>query len=341
MISDAVIRGQLANVLDETDLDGLGVREVGKVRDSYMQKDRRIIVTTDRISAFDRVLGTIPCKGQTLNQIAAFWFKEMADIVDNHVIDVPDPSVMVVRECRQLPLEFVVRGYITGVTKTSAWYNYENGVRDFCGNSLAEGLKKDQKFDSPILTPTTKLEKHDRSISRDEAIGDGLIDAAKFDEAAEICFAMYARGVELAASRGLILVDTKYEMGEIDGKLVVSDEVHTPDSSRYWYADTYQELFDAGETQRKLDKEYVREWLAERGFLGDGQPPALPDDVRVEAAKRYIQAYELLTGREFVVPDQPILERVRAATAQYAVSPLTDPSCESEVRSPDLPLQVG
>ena len=220
---------------------------------------------------------------------------------------------MIVRECQQLPLEFVVRGYITGVTKTSAWTNYNNGVRNLCGNVLPEGLVKDQKLDTPIITPTTKLEEHDRNISKDEAIAEGLIDSATFDKAAEICLKLYNRAVEHAASRGLIFVDTKYELGAINGDLVISDEINTPDSSRYWFTETYQSLFDAGEEQRKLDKEYVRQWLAERGFTGDGVPPTLTDEVREEAARRYVNAYELITGKSFVVHDEPILERVRKA----------------------------
>jgi phosphoribosylaminoimidazole-succinocarboxamide synthase len=217
---------------------------------------------------------------------------------------------MVVHECEQLPLEFIVRGHITGVTKTSAWYNYERGVRNFCGNMLAEGLRKDQKLDRPILTPTTKHEKHDRPISREEAIKEGLIDARTFDDAADICFHLFDAGVKHAASRGLILVDTKYELGKLNGKLVVSDEIHTPDSSRYWFSDTYEELFAARKDQRKIDKEYVREWLVSQGFRGDGQPPALTDEVRIEAAKRYIQAYETVTGLEFKISDEPAETRI-------------------------------
>ena len=315
MIVEQRIEAQLDNTLEETHFDGLGEVEHGKVRDSYRQGDRRILVVTDRISAFDCVLGTIPFKGQVLNQLAAFWFEQTADICPNHVISVPDPNVMIVHECEQLPVEFVVRGYITGVTKTSAWYNYEHGVRDFCGNKLPEGLRKDQKLEQPILTPTTKLEKHDRNVSREEAIGEGLIDAEIFDAAADICFRLYARGVEIAAKRGLIFVDTKYEIGRLGGKLVVSDEINTPDSSRYWYADTYHELFEAGQEQRKLDKEYVRTWLAEQGFRGDGEPPVISDPVRIEAAKRYIQAYELITGSEFVVSEEPIAERMERSLA--------------------------
>jgi phosphoribosylaminoimidazole-succinocarboxamide synthase len=210
----------------------------------------------------------------------------------------------------------VVRGYITGVTKTSAWYNYQQGVRNLCGNVLPDGLKKDQKLEKPIITPTTKLEKHDRNISREEAIAEGLIDGKTFDAAAELCLKLYDFGVKHAATRGLIFVDTKYELGTLDGELVVSDEINTPDSSRYWYSDTYQELFEAGADQRKLDKEYVREWLAARGFRGDGEPPTLTDDVRVQAAQRYIQAYELITGVDFEVSEGSVTERVHAALAR-------------------------
>ena len=318
MVSIQNIRAALNNTLGETHCEGLGDREQGKVRDSYRQKNRRIIVTTDRISAFDVVLGTIPFKGQVLNQVAAYWFEQTRDIVPNHILAVPDPNAMVVSECEQLPLEFIVRGYITGVTKTSAWYNYERGVRQFCGNLLPEGLVKDQKLDAPILTPTTKHEKHDRSISRDEAIAEGLIDAATFDKAKDICLKLYRRGVEIAAARGLILVDTKYELGRLNGDLVLSDEVHTPDSSRYWFADSYERCFAARQDQRKLDKEYVREWLVEQGFRGDGTPPALSESVRVEAARRYIESYELLAGRTFEVSDEPIQRRLLRNLAPYA-----------------------
>jgi len=310
MIPENRLRAELALTLDATALPLPGERRQGKVRDSYTQGDRRLLVTTDRVSAFDCVLGTIPFKGQVLNQLAAFWFEKTRDIAPNHVLDIPDPNVMVVKECDQLPLEFIVRGYITGVTKTSAWYNYERGVRNLCGNPLPDGLRKDQKLPQPILTPTTKHEEHDRNISREEAIREGLIDGALFDRAAALCFNLFKRGQEFAATRGLILVDTKYEIGLRDGQLTVSDEIHTPDSSRYWFADTYETLFKAGRDQRKLDKEYVREWLANQGFLGDGPPPPLTDEVRIEAAKRYIQAYEVVTGLEFKVDDEPVASRM-------------------------------
>jgi phosphoribosylaminoimidazole-succinocarboxamide synthase len=313
MLSEARLRAELMQTLDRTGFDGLGAREQGKVRDSYRQNGRRVLITTDRLSAFDCVIGTIPFKGQVLNQLAAFWFETTHAIAPNHVLDVPDPNVMVVQECEQLALEFIIRGYITGVTKTSAWYNYERGVRDFCGNRLPEGLHKDQRLEQPILTPTTKHEKHDRPVSREQAIAEGLIDAATYDAAARICFRLFDAGVRHAAARGLILVDTKYELGRRDGRLLVSDEIHTPDSSRYWFADTYESLFAAGRDQRKVDKEYVREWLVAQGFRGDGEPPRLPDEVRLEAARRYIQVYELVTGREFVASDEPVRLRIERA----------------------------
>lgn len=313
MVDDARIRAELDNVLADVDFPELGNRISGKVRDSFVIGKKRILVTTDRISAFDRILGTIPFKGQVLNQLAAFWFEKTRQTVPNHMLDVPDPNIMVVAECGQLPLEFIVRGYITGVTKTSAWMNYAAGARVICGNALPDGLKKDQKLERPILTPTTKHEEHDRNISRAEAITEGLIDGATFDAAAALCLKLFDAGVRHAACQGMILVDTKYEIGTRDGQLVVSDEIHTPDSSRYWFADTYQSLFDAGRDQRKLDKEYVREWLAARGFRGDGPVPTLTEEVRIEAAKRYIEAYERVTGLPFKPIEGPIRDRVRRA----------------------------
>ncbi len=306
MISDDVISNQINSTLRTTDFPGLGERFEGKVRDNYRGKKGMVIVTTDRISAFDRVLGTIPFKGQVLNQLASFWFDQTKDIVSNHVTDVPDPNVMMVRECKSIPIEMVVRGYITGVTKTSAWYNYSKGVRNFCGNVLPEGLKKDQKFKKPIITPSTKLDKHDRSLSGEDIIKEGLVDAELFDRLAEISLKLFDRGTKIAARQGLILADTKYEFGLLGGKIVLIDEIHTPDSSRFWFADTYEKLFSEGKEQRKLDKEYVRTWLAERGFLGEGKIPEIPDSIKTEAAKRYIQAYELITGKNFeAVPGNP------------------------------------
>ena len=315
MVSDERMAKELAGTLERTAFTHLGVAHAGKVRDSYVNGGVRTIVTTDRQSAFDRILGTIPFKGQTVNAIANFWFDATADIVPNHLLGVPDPNVIRARECELVALEFVVRAYITGVTKTSLWFNYESGQREMAGNRLPEGLRKNERLQKPILTPTTKLEEHDRNISRAAAISQGLITASMFDRIAELSFALFARGSEVASERGLILVDTKYEFGVLGDDVVLIDEVHTPDSSRYWYADTYQSLFDDGKDQRALDKEPLREWFVERGFRGDGTPPTMPDEVRVATAKRYIALAQEITGRPFEATSDTAAERVSSLLA--------------------------
>jgi phosphoribosylaminoimidazole-succinocarboxamide synthase len=307
MIDTATIRDALTRTLDATSLDALGKKYEGKVRDNYTTADgRRYIVVTDRISAFDRVLGTLPLKGQVLNLLASFWFDKTRDVAQNHMIEVPDPQVLVARECTPLPVEMVVRAYVTGVTSTSIWTHYARGVRDFCGNALPDGLRKNERLPAPILTPSTKADKgdHDVSASRAEILAMGRIDARDFDAAAEIAFSLFAYGQRWCAERGLILVDTKYELGkDRDGRIVVIDEIHTPDSSRYWFADSYEGRFSRGEDPESFDKEYVRRYLAGLGFKGDGPIPVIPDEVRVEASRRYIEAYEKITGTAFV-PDQ-------------------------------------
>jgi phosphoribosylaminoimidazole-succinocarboxamide synthase len=314
MVSNDLIRAQLAKTLEKTDFPELGSKYVGKVRDCYSKNGQRTIVVTDRISAFDVVLGTIPFKGQVLNQIAAYWFESTRQIASNHVISVPDPTVMVAAECQLLPVEFVMRAYLTGVTTTSIWYHYEKGGRLFCGHKLPDGMRKNQKLDKPILTPSTKAPKggHDQSVSRAEILKEGVLSADDFDRAAEMCARIFAFGQSLTAQRGLILVDTKYEIGRrVDGSLCFIDEVHTPDSSRYWYADDYQVRFDRGEEPRGLDKEYLRRILADQGYRGDGPPPPLSDDVRCEAARRYIALYELITGKGFVPDFEEPAGRIR------------------------------
>ncbi len=314
MISDDVFKAQVAKTLDRTNFADLGVKYEGKVRDCYTRDGRRTIVVTDRISAFDVVLGTIPFKGQVLNQSAAYWFESSKHIAPNHVLTVPDPHVMVATECRLVPVEFVMRSYLTGVTTTSIWHHYERGARTFCGHKLPEGMRKNQRLEAAILTPSTKAAKggHDESVSREEILRREQMSAEEFDAAAAMCARMFTFGQELAARRGLILVDTKYEVDRRpDGALVFIDEVHTPDSSRYWYADDYQARFDRQEEPRGLDKEYVRRHLAERGYRGDGPPPPLPDDVRCEAARRYIAVYELVTGRAFVPDTEDPIARIR------------------------------
>jgi phosphoribosylaminoimidazole-succinocarboxamide synthase len=313
-IEEQVIRAQLGKTLDRTDFPELGEKYEGKVRDCYIRDGKRTIVVTDRLSAFDVVLGTIPFKGQVLNQMAAFWFEATANLAPNHVINVPDPTVMVARECQLLPVEFVMRGYITGVTSTSIWTHYQKGARVFCGHDLPEGMRKNQRLPRALLTPSTKAEKgeHDRSVSRAEILEMGLLSAADFDTAADMCARVFAFGQGEALRRGLILVDTKYEIGRRpDGSLCFIDEIHTPDSSRYWYADDYQDRFDRGEEPRGLDKEYVRRTLADQGYRGEGPPPPLTDDVRTEAARRYIQVCELITGRPFVANADEPTARIR------------------------------
>ncbi len=312
---DEVLRGQLGKTLPGTNLPKLGKRYEGKVRDNYSTPDgKRILVATDRISAFDVVLGTIPFKGQVLNQIAEYWFAETKKLAPNHVISVPDPNVTIARECTPLKAEFIMRAYLTGVTTTSIWYAYERGAREFCGHKLPEGMKKNQKLPRPLLTPSTKAEHgdHDESASRARLIEMGAITAEDFDRAGAIAETLFAFGQKRAAERGLILVDTKYEMGKsADGELLVIDEIHTPDSSRYWYAEDYEERLARGEDPRGLDKEYVRKWLvSERSYRGEGPPPALADEVRVEAARRYIATYELITGRSFVPDTSDPLPRI-------------------------------
>lgn len=300
-----LLRDQCERTLDHTDLPGLGRREVGKVRDSYIQGDRRTIVVTDRVSCFDVVVGTLPFKGQVLNEIAAFWFEKTRSIAPNHLESVPDPVVSVVRECRPLPVEFIMRGFLTGSTSTSIWTAYARGEREYCGHRLADGWSRHQPLPEPLLTPTTKAPQgqHDEFTSRDEILRRGVLSEEVYAEAERVTAALFAEGQRWVESRGLILVDTKYELAlDADDRLVVIDEIHTPDSSRYWYRDRYERAMSEGRDPEALDKEYVRRWLGEQGYKGDGKPPEIPVDVRVEAARRYIEAFEQITGRDFA-PD--------------------------------------
>ena len=315
-VSDDVLRHQLPLTLQGTHFDHLGQRYEGKVRDNYTTADgRRILIATDRLSTFDVVVGTIPFKGQILNQLAAYWFEETRGLAPNHVLSVPDPNVTIGRECEPLAAEFVMRSYLTGVTSTSIWYAYERGARQFCGHALPGGMKKNQPLERPILTPSTKAAKgdHDVSVSREQLIEMGAISADDFDRGAEIAHQLFAFGQKRAAERGLILVDTKYELGRTpEGAIVVIDEIHTPDSSRYWYADDYEARLAKGGEPRGLDKEYVRRWLVnERAYRGEGDPPPLPDEVRMEAARRYIATFELVTGKAFVPDTSEPLARIR------------------------------
>ena len=320
MVATETLHAALRCTLDETSHETLGLpttytRYEGKVRDNYSAPDgRRVLVVTDRISAFDRVLGTLPLKGQILNRLAAWWFEQTKHVAPNHVLSVPDAQALVAKECRPLPVEMVVRAYVTGVTSTSIWTAYERGERVFCGHRLPDGLRKHGKLPEAILTPSTKAEKggHDVSASREEILAEGRISAAHFDRAAELAMALFRFGQEKCAERGLLLVDTKYEFGiDASGEIVAIDEIHTPDSSRYWFAATYEERLAAGLDPESFDKEYVRRHLAAVGFKGDGPIPAIPDEVRVEASRRYIAAYEAITGETFVPDLEAPLPRLK------------------------------
>jgi phosphoribosylaminoimidazole-succinocarboxamide synthase len=309
MIPDAQLHAQLAHTLRQLDLPSLGDLYRGKVRDNYSRGERIVMVTTDRVSAFDHVLGTIPFKGEVLSRLTAFWFEKVKDIAPTHLVDVPDPSVMVVKKAKPFPVEIIIRGYITG----SLWRDYQAGKAGAYGIEWPKGLRKDQRFEAPIITPSTKAEygRHDEPISEQEILAKGLVAPEIWREATGVAERLFRRGQEWAQSRGLILVDTKYEMGIADGKLVVIDEIHTPDSSRYWVADGYEDRFARGEDQAMLDKENIRQWLIkEHGFSGHGTPPPLTDEVRVMLARKYIEVYERLTGETFTSGVGSVAERI-------------------------------
>lgn len=324
MVDVSLIQKALAHPLDRSDFPLLGKKYEGKVRDNYSTADgKRVIVVTDRISAFDRVLGTLPLKGQVLNHAAAFWFANTAHIAPNHVLSVPDPNILIAKECTPLPVEMVVRAYLTGSTSTSIWVHYERGAREFCGHRLPEGLKKHAQLPEPILTPSTKAPKgdHDISASRAEILQISGMPAADFDAAAEMAMALFREGQRLCAARGLILVDTKYEFGKTaDGQIVVIDEIHTPDSSRFWYSASYQSRFEAGQDPESFDKEYVRRYLVDQNYRGEGPIPVIPDGVRVEATRRYIEAVDLITGAPFVPNLEEPDARMRKNLAQAGLT---------------------
>ncbi|MEA2070898.1 MAG: phosphoribosylaminoimidazolesuccinocarboxamide synthase [Asgard group archaeon] len=297
------IREHLGKTFKKSDLQGFGKKESGKVRDLYHKEDKIILVTPDRISAFDKILTQgIPYKGQALNQTSAFWFKKTKDIIQNHIVSVPDPNIMVAQECEPIPIEAIVRGYITG----SAWRKYkklreEGKPLKISGVTFSKNLRKNEKLDEPVFTPTTKAEEgHDEEITQKEILERGIVDQEQLAQIVEAAFKLYTKGNEIVSKKGGILVDTKYEFGlNPENELVLIDEVHTADSSRYWLKDEYEERFEKGEKQKGLDKEYVRNWLRVQGFMGDGEIPDLPENVVVTAAKNVINAYELITGQDF------------------------------------------
>jgi phosphoribosylaminoimidazole-succinocarboxamide synthase len=311
---EASLKAQLAHTLSGTDFPGLGKKYQGKVRDTYLQDDRLVLITTDRLSAFDHVLTTLPFKGDLLNQLAHFWFKKTEHIVKSHVIDMPDPCVTVARAAQPFQVEFVVRGYLTG----SLWRDYEAG-KDPYRLDLPKGMKKDQRFVTPILTPSTKapLGQHDEPLPEGEIVPRGLVPANHFDRACEVVLALFAEGQTAARERGLLLVDTKYELGLVDDELILIDEIHTPDSSRFWLAEGSSDHFAKGEPQVMLDKENLRQWLIkERNFSGQGPLPSIPDEVRLSLAGKYLDAYGLITGTPFDGAVGDVTARVQANLAR-------------------------
>ena len=300
----ARINAELNNTLTETALSS-GSKRTGKVRDQYELDNKIVLITTDRQSAFDRVLASIPFKGQVLNLTSAWWFDQTKDIIPNHVIKIPDPNVTIVKKCEVFPIEFVVRGYITGSTSTSLWTVYNNGDREYCGNTLQEGLVKNQKLDTNMLTPTTKEEHHDRPISPDEIISEEWMTQKDWDYCSQMALELFAFGQVKSRQNGMILVDTKYEMGrDKDGIIRLIDEIHTPDSSRYWVANTYEDRISAGQEPQNIDKEFLRLWFVDNcDPYNDKILPDAPEELVAELSSRYIYLYETVVGESFPFPD--------------------------------------
>lgn len=291
----------------------------GKVRDVYDLGDKLVFVTTDRYSAFDRILATVPNKGELLTAISDWWFEQTESIVPNHIIATPDPNVFIGKKYQVVPIEMVVRGYITGVTNTSLWHNYAEGQRDFGDFTLPDGLKKNQKLPQPVLTPTTKFEEHDRNLTPAEAVKEGLVNPDTWEQLQKIALELFEFGQKTAEAKGLILVDTKYEFGQDEsGSLVLIDEIHTPDSSRYWSADSYQASLAAGTEPENYDKEFLRLWFKDRfdPYKDTEAPEPLPEIIQ-ELSSRYIQVYEKLTGQKFKpAPAENVLRRIEANVNQ-------------------------
>ena len=307
------IKAELNNTLTETTLDR-GKKRAGKVRDQYALGDKIALITTDRQSAFDRVLASIPFKGQVLNLTSAWWFEQTKDIIPNQVINIPDPNITLAKNCEVFPIEFVVRGYITGSTSTSLWTVYNNGDREYCGNILREGLVKNQKLDSNMLTPTTKEEHHDRPIAPNDIVREGWMTQTDWEYCSQKALELFEYGQKKAAENGMILVDTKYEMGKAEnGEIVLIDEIHTPDSSRYWIAETYNERMASGNEPQNIDKEFLRLWFVDNcDPYNDEVLPAAPEDLIVELSSRYIYLYETITGQLFPFPEtgESVIDRI-------------------------------
>ena len=322
MISKDELIKLLPSAFGETNLP-LPNKQTGKVREWYDLPDgKRLIITTDRLSAFDRILAKVPYKGQVLNQLSAWWFEQTKDIIPNHLLSVPDPNASIVTTVQPLPIEVIVRGYITGVTTTALWYRYSICERNIYGYDFPEGLKKNQALPEPIITPTTKGGEtgHDERLTCAEVTEKGLLDEKTWNQVQKAALAIFKRGQELANKAGLILVDTKYEFGITEaGQVMLIDEVHTPDSSRFWKADDFERRFEAGVEPENFDKEFIRLAYAEKGYRGDGEIPSMPDELWAAASERYITIYEMLTGVSFIPGSYPVEERLLENLEQVGV----------------------
>jgi phosphoribosylaminoimidazole-succinocarboxamide synthase len=313
MITTSTLHTLLKQAFSATDLPLPG-KQIGKVRESYpLDNNRRLIITTDRFSAFDRVLNSVPYKGQVLNQLAAWWFQQTTDIVPNHVIDLPDPNALIAIETEPFPVEIIVRGYISGVTSTALWHRYAQGEREIYGYHFPEDLQKNQALPEPIITPTTKggPTGHDERLTCAEVVEKKLLDAKTWEYMQDISLLLFKRGQALAKRAGLLLADTKYEFGRTkDGKILLIDEVHTPDSSRYWRTENYTECFASGKEPDNFDKEFIRLAYVANGYRGEGTPPTMPDALWVTLSQRFIEIYEMLTGEKFVPGEYPVMKRL-------------------------------
>jgi len=309
------------NILKETNFKNLGEKYTGKVRDVYMQNDKIIMISTDRYSAFDRNLALIPCKGQVLTKVTEFWFEQTKDIVPNHVLDFPDPNVVVAKKCTVLPVEMVVRGYITGVTGTSTWTLYQKGQRDFGDFILPDGMKKNQKLDKPVITPTTKHEAHDRPLTSKIILEEKMMPPEIWQKISDISLKLFARGQKIALNRGLILVDTKYEFGlDKNNEIMLIDEIHTPDSSRYWQANSYQGRIDQGLEPENFDKEFLRLWFKDNcDPYRDEKLPEAPVEMVTELSRRYVKICEQITGVPFKIETGDIEKRIENNLKKYEI----------------------
>jgi len=310
-----------ADCLTETNFN-FGEKYLGKVRDTYDLGDKLLLITTDRLSAFDRNLASIPFKGQVLNLVSAWWFEQTAHLVPNHMLRVPDPNALLAKKCQVFPIEFVVRGFITGTTSTSLWTQYHQGVRNYCGINFPDNLRKNERLATPVLTPTTKEKDHDRPISPAEIIAEGWMTKADWETASEYALTLFNYGAKVAAQHGLILVDTKYEFGkDADGNILLIDEIHTPDSSRYWLEKSYQARFNQHLEPENIDKEFLRLWFKDNcDPYQDKILPQAPQELVTTLASRYILLYEMITGKKFNFPDNQqlsIADRIRRNVAGY------------------------